>query len=256
MDRLGGDGWVEPRERGSRRERALRLLQAVGVVLAALFGASVAVGAVVPALLSAGVVAPDTVGAHVAGMVVQFGTFGVVVGLFVLGSGRTDLVPVSLPDRRGTLLAVGGYVVILALQFAFLWLLGVLEVTAGTNRVVELGRRNPALFLYLVPLSILVVGPAEELVFRGAVQGLLRRPWGPGPAIALASLVFGGVHYWAVVGPGPMERLLYVAIAAALGAVLGVVYEWTGNLVVPSLAHGVYNATLFVVQYLDVTGAL
>lgn len=255
MDRPADVGTRTPGE-GDLRERAMRLVQALAVVLAALFGASVAVAAVVPALVSTGVVAADSAGAHVAGMVIQFATFGVVVGLFVLGSGRTDLVPVSLPGRRGALLAVGGYVAILGLQFAFIWLLGVLEVTAGTNRVIELGRAEPVLFLYLIPLSVLVVGPAEELVFRGAVQGLLRRPWGPGPAIALASLVFGGVHYWAVVGPGPMERLLYVAIAAALGVVLGVVYEWTGNLVVPALAHGVYNATLFVVQYLDVTGAL
>jgi membrane protease YdiL (CAAX protease family) len=37
------------------------------------------------------------------------------------------------------------------------------------------------------------------------------------------------------------------------GLVLGVTYEATDNLVVPSLIHGAYNATLFTLAYLSVT---
>jgi membrane protease YdiL (CAAX protease family) len=34
-------------------------------------------------------------------------------------------------------------------------------------------------------------------------------------------------------------------VAATLGIVLGTVYELSGNIVVPSVIHGVYNAILF-----------
>ncbi|MFB6128023.1 MAG: lysostaphin resistance A-like protein [Halolamina sp.] len=249
---LAGGGVDADRLRGG----LLRLIQGVAVVVVALLGASVAVGAVVPALVAAGVVADGGVGAEYAGMVVQFVSFMTVVGLFVVGAGRTELLAASVPDRRDALLFAGGYVALLVLQFVSVWLLGIAGVSTGTNRVVELGRETPVLFLYLVPLSVLLVGPAEELLFRGTVQGLLRDSWGPRAAVAAASLVFGAIHYWSVVGGGPVERLLYVAVAAVLGAVLGMLYEVTGNLVVPALAHGAYNATLFVIQYLNATGGV
>jgi membrane protease YdiL (CAAX protease family) len=33
--------------------------------------------------------------------------------------------------------------------------------------------------------------------------------------------------------------------------VLGVVYEYTDNIVVPALTHGAYNATLFTLAYVS-----
>ena len=41
-----------------------------------------------------------------------------------------------------------------------------------------------------------------------------------------------------------------------LGGVLGVLYEHTGNLFVPAVAHGVYNAVTFTTTYLELTGGL
>lgn len=253
MSLLGGESGVGDRE--SLRRGLLRLLQGVAVVVASLFGAGVAVQAVVPPLVAAGAFAEGGVGAELAGMVVQFGTFLAVVALFVRGAGRGGLLTASVPGRRDALLLAGGYVALLALQFLSVRLLGSFGVSTGTNRVVELGRETPALFLYLIPVSVLLVGPAEELVFRGTVQGLLREAWGPSAAVVVASLVFGAIHYWSV-GGGPVERLSYVAVAAVLGAVLGALYELTGNLVVPVAVHGTYNATLFAIQYLSVTGVV
>jgi membrane protease YdiL (CAAX protease family) len=36
--------------------------------------------------------------------------------------------------------------------------------------------------------------------------------------------------------------------------VLGGLYEHTKNLVVPIVAHGLYNATLFAIQWVNATG--
>ena len=38
------------------------------------------------------------------------------------------------------------------------------------------------------------------------------------------------------------------------GAILGGVYEYSGNLVVPALAHGFYNAITFGLSYADTVG--
>lgn len=233
---------------------ALRTGQAVLLVVSGLVGASVLLGAL-PPLVDAGVVPPAGVGYEVARIVAQFAGFGAVVGLFVAGTGDRDLIGVAAPDRFGAALIGGGVLGLLALQFAALWLLGWLGIDAGTNVVVELGREDPTLFLVLIPLSLLVVGPGEELLFRGGVQGILRRAWGPWGAIVGASLLFGAIHFPGVSG-GVAGRLVYVVVAAGLGGVLGWQYERTDNLVVPAVTHGAYNATLFLLQYLDITGAI
>ena len=123
-------------------------------------------------------------------------------------------------------------------------------VETGQNSIITQGRENPQLFLYMVPVSLLFVGPAEELVFRGVVQGLLRRAFGVVPGIVAASVLFGFGHYLAV---SSGSAWTYILVAAALGLVLGAVYEYTENIVVPALAHGSWNAGLFVLNYYVMT---
>ncbi|QIO20934.1 CPBP family intramembrane glutamic endopeptidase [Haloarcula sp. JP-L23] len=120
------------------------------------------------------------------------------------------------------------------------------SVESGQNSVIEAGRENPPLFLYMVPVALLLVGPGEELVFRGVVQGLFRRSFGVVPGIVLASLLFGLGHAFAI---SSGSAWTYVLTAGALGVVLGTVYEYTESIVVPALAHGLWNAGLFVLNY-------
>jgi hypothetical protein len=91
----------------------------------------------------------------------------------------------------------------------------------------------------------LVVGPAEELLVRGGIQGLLKRAWGPWPGIVGASALFGSLHY---IGSGS-SALAYVVFSFLLGILLGYLYERTGNLIVPAVAHGGYNAVIYAIQY-------
>lgn len=106
-------------------------------------------------------------------------------------------------------------------------------------------------FLYLTVVTIVLVGPAEELIFRGIAFGELRRLWGPAPAVVLSSLVFASIHLWSFSGEG-----LYVSLGMVLvlGSVLAVVYERSGNLLVVALVHGLYNAVQFLVSYAQATG--
>jgi len=119
-------------------------------------------------------------------------------------------------------------------------------VESGQNTIIEAGRNDPRLFLYMVPVALFFVGPAEELVFRGVVQGLFRRAFGVVPAIVFASTLFGLGHYLSV---SSGSAWTYLLTAGALGLVLGAVYEYTESLTVPALAHGLWNAGLFVMNY-------
>lgn len=237
---------------GPGQSRTLRLAQAVLVLFGAVVGASAVVPGSVDALVALGLVASGGTAALLARTVLQFAVFTGVVAAYLVAAGDRDLVGASLPDRREWLLVAGGGAVLLVSQFALLDLMAAAGVGPGQNEVISPGH-PPIYFLAMVPLSVLVVGPAEELLFRGVVQGLLRRAWSAAWAIAIASLLFGLVHYPAVSGT-VVDRLAYVALAAVLGSLLGVLYERTGNLAVPAFAHGGYNAVLFGLQYLNTVG--
>lgn len=159
-----------------------------------------------------------------------------------------DYLGVAVPDGRQLLWVASGY--ILALVGALT--VGAIAVLAGLepaqNRLAELGQAQPVIFLLLVPASILLVGPGEELLFRGIVQGRLREVLGPVAAIGIASALFALAHVGSLSGD-PASRLITVGLLFVPAVVLGVIYEATGNVVVPAAVHGTYNATLFTVAY-------
>jgi membrane protease YdiL (CAAX protease family) len=121
-------------------------------------------------------------------------------------------------------------------------------VEAASNQAGELAIDNPELVLVLVPLSILLIGPGEELLFRGVVQGTLRRRFGPVVSVGLASAIFASVHFVALTG-GVGGRLVTIGVLFLPSLVFGALYEHTENLVVNALVHGAYNATLFTLVY-------
>lgn len=81
-------------------------------------------------------------------------------------------------------------------------------------------------------LVALAAGIGEELLFRGVIQAGLTGPLGPMPALILASLLFGLVH--------AMSRA-YFLITFIAGLYLGLLYIWTGNLLVPIIVHFLYD---------------
>jgi uncharacterized protein len=75
-------------------------------------------------------------------------------------------------------------------------------------------------------------GIAEESFFRGAIQASLEGRIGVKLALAVTSIAFGVVH--------PITRT-YAVAATLIGAYLGGLFVWTGNLMVPILCHMVYD---------------
>ncbi len=87
-----------------------------------------------------------------------------------------------------------------------------------------LGRIQPAEVVALALLS----GFAEEVFFRGAVQG----SWG----WLAATVLFAVLH----TGPGKEFRV-WTLFAAIAGGALGGLMLWRGNLLAPVLAHALLN---------------
>lgn len=187
-------------------------------------------------------------------LMLQGVTFGGVALLFLrVRNLNFDFVPFTIPDRRDSAVIVVGILALLGLLFGSSLILSALDIESAENQVVTVGEQNPTVFLLLIPLSFLLVGPGEELLFRGLVQGILRETLHPTRAIMLASALFASIHLFSLSGEG---KLVYVGIAFILAFVLGATYEYTGNLTVPALIHGAYNAIQFAGAYLTATGGV
>ncbi len=156
-----------------------------------------------------------------------------------------------VPSLRDLLWAAGGYVGALSLIFAAGIVLTLLNLQPETtNRAAQAGMENPELLLWLVPLSFLVIAPAEEFLFRGVVQGRLREAFKPGIAIPVTAALFATVHYFSLTG-GSGARFIAITILFLPSLVFGYTYERTRNLVVPILIHGAYNSTLIMLVYVS-----
>jgi membrane protease YdiL (CAAX protease family) len=179
-------------------------------------------------------------------------TFGGIALLYLrYGDRSIEFLRVRVPSLRDAVLSVGGVVGLFALLVTAQSLSTLLGVETATNQIAETGAQSPEIFLLLVPLSYLLIGPGEELLYRGVIQGTFAEWFGTARAIVLASSLFAVVHVFSLSGPG---KLTYVVIVFGLALVLGALYEYTDNLLVPSFVHGTYNAVQFAVAYFAATG--
>lgn len=94
-----------------------------------------------------------------------------------------------------------------------------------------------ALLVSLIISAVVMAPLIEEILFRGILQtSLLRvlhgRRWA---ALVIAAALFAVVHWWVV----PWHNLLVLFV---LGLAWGYLYERTGSLLAPILAHAVFNA--------------
>jgi len=81
-----------------------------------------------------------------------------------------------------------------------------------------------------------LAGLGEEMLFRGVIQEAVARwvdgPYGTWIGLAAAAVLFGLVH--------PLT-LSYIVLAGLMGLYLGWLWIATGNLLVPIMAHAIYD---------------
>ena len=93
-------------------------------------------------------------------------------------------------------------------------------------------------WLWLSALAVLPAPLCEEFIFRGLLQGGLRRSLPAWQAIVTSSLVFAIMH--------PPASMLPVFV---LGLCTGWAYEKSGSLLAPMLVHAGYNVAMLACQF-------
>ena len=244
----------ERRTGATTTERAWAVTTAVVVAVA---GLAVGGGLVLLVGLLAALAGVDLglVEALVAGAVLSQVGFAATAISYVGLTGRgLAYLRARVPTRRDVLWVVGAYLLAIAAAVAGAVLATLTSAPTANNQAAEMGVEQPEALLLLIPISLLFIGPGEELLFRGAVQSRIREAFGPWVAVPVASALFAGLHVVALTG-GLSGRLVSIGLLFLPSLVLGAAYERTGNLVVTALVHGAYDATLFGMLYLVVTYA-
>lgn len=226
-----------------------RLFRVASALFAVVFAVLVANAITVPGVslaASLGLVSEGTTGYRLLQTVLQFAGFTLGAVGYLAITGEWEIARVSRPDAREAAIIVGGGIVLFAFQYVALFALSQVGLSTGQNQAVVPAGDPVAYYLAMIAVSLVVVGPVEELLFRGVVQGGLRRAFDAVPAVLIAAVAFGLIHLPSVSGT-MVEQWAYVGVVVVLGSVLGALYEWTDNLVVPGLVHGIYNAVTYAV---------
>lgn len=181
-------------------------------------------------------------------------TFGGLAILYLRFRGLSlDFVPIDVPTKWDVAVFVLGVFGLFALLSFVSIVFSVAGIPVAENNISIIASEQPNTFLLLIPLSILLVGPGEELLYRGIIQGELRTTMSPLRAIVFSSALFASIHLFSLSGSG---KYSYIIIAFLLSLCLGAIYEYTDNLVVPILVHGMFNAAQFGLTYLSANGVL
>ena len=91
------------------------------------------------------------------------------------------------------------------------------------------------------PLLLCVIGPAEEIFWRGFVQRQLSLKINPTWAFVVTTAIYALVHIWAM-------NFMLVAAAAVVGGVWGLLYRlWPKGLWTLIVSHAVWDVVVFLV---------
>jgi len=89
-------------------------------------------------------------------------------------------------------------------------------------------------------LLMCIIGPAEELFWRGTVQRMLSAKWGPVAGFFAASTVYALVHVWSL-------NLMLIGAAAVCGGFWALIYAWRRNLTAVMISHCLWDVAVFLV---------
>lgn len=152
---------------------------------------------------------------------------------------RASDVGLNKPVRAGRTLLYG--LLVAAAVFAFV--VGLEQLGYGANRLGDMAaelKGNPTLLAERVVISVLIVGPVEEFIFRGFLFLRLTKLFGGSTiaisaALLLQASIFGLSHAY--------QQLYGILLTTCLGIFFAIVYlALRRNLWVIIIGHGVYDA--------------
>lgn len=93
--------------------------------------------------------------------------------------------------------------------------------------------------LKLSLLLILLIGPAEEMFWRGYVQRMLEPKIGGWTAMIATALIYAFVHIWSF-------NFMLIMSALVCGIFWGLLYKYNKNLVTLIVSHAVWDVSVFI----------
>ena len=132
--------------------------------------------------------------------------------------------------------------VILVIYSFALQTMGV-DVSQGAHPLVPILTKsgNSTIIIWSFLLAVFAAPIVEEVMFRGALYTWLRKYLGAGSTITISSLIFAAVHPQGAIGIVPLF---------SIGAVLGFLREWRGNIKSCMVAHALFNLGTLVLVVL------
>lgn len=132
-----------------------------------------------------------------------------------------------------------------AIGLAWKYILELFGHAAGEQEMVDLFRNadDPALLGFMIILAAVVAPVTEELIFRAGIFRYLRTRIPRSLALILPALLFALLH-------GNLTALVPLF---ALGVFFAYAYERTGRIVVPMIAHALFNLHTIVLVMAGVT---
>jgi len=176
-------------------------------------------------------------GAIAVAVIVYWGRTEADGGLWAALRLRRQDAPLGLGGLALWFLPAAGFAVVAAQMAAYMSSLVFQQPEQFQQTVQLLMASDDTLSLLLIGLGAIVFAPlGEEILFRGFLYRNFRDSMSRPLAIVLSGVIFGLVH----MHPGYFIPLTGIGIALAL------LYEWTGSLWVPVLAHAAFNAVTLV----------
>lgn len=164
--------------------------------------------------------------------------FGGLALMFRVQYGRPFWSSLGWTSFRLPAFVVAGCGIVTAVIVAFIGAL--IRTPTTANRITEMLEDPKS--LVLVAIFGLTIGPlAEELGFRGFLQPLLVRTFGPAPGIIAAAVPFGLLHF-----PEYGNSWRHALLITLAGAAFGWMRYRTGSTKASTFMHASYNALEFV----------
>jgi hypothetical protein len=190
-------------------------------------------------------------------LAVGVGLYGLGLGIVAAGylalTGRADELRRGRSDAgrlRLVLASTAGLLLAWVLAVGGLTLLDV--PFAGNSLIAQAERGLRGSLLLLAVLSLLVIAPTEELLYRGAIQASLYDVTSRRAAVVLASVPFALAHVPTLYADTTAPSAVCLSLVAVFGLslVFGWLYARTDDLLVPVAVHGAYNGVVFCLIYL------
>jgi membrane protease YdiL (CAAX protease family) len=89
-------------------------------------------------------------------------------------------------------------------------------------------------------LLMFIIGPAEEIFWRGTVQRLFTERLGWIAAFFIATAIYALVHIWSL-------NFMLIAAAAVCGGFWALLYAWRKNLTAVVISHCLWDVAVFLV---------